>query len=71
MGIRLQKQIKEILEGKELTVCEIMEYLKKKDRCKMSFTNNSVAQTLTKKPQFIKCGFDTKRQVAIWTTKGE
>lgn len=71
MGKRLQIQIKKVLEGKELTVFEIMERLKQDDRRKMSFTSNSVAQTLTKKPQFVKCGYNPKKQVAIWTTRSE
>jgi len=71
MGIRLQNKLKTILADKELTVQEIAEYLKREDRRKYSFTSNSIAQTLTKKKEFVKCGFDSKRQVAIWTISGE
>lgn len=71
MGKRLQMQIERLLEGKEMTVAQIMEQLKQEEKRKWSFTSNSVAQTLTKKPQFVKCGYNPKRQVAIWTTRGE
>lgn len=69
MGIRLQSKIAEVLTGKQLTVSEITEHLKKDDSCKVSFTTNSVAQILTKKKQFEKCGFNSKKQVAIWRNK--
>jgi len=71
MGIRLKNKLKTVLNGKELTVQDIMIELKKEDRRKYSFTSNSIAQTLTKKKEFVKCGFDSKRQVAIWTISGE
>lgn len=71
MGKRLQMQIKRVLDGKEMTVSQIIEHLKQDDRCKVSFTSNSVAQTLTKKPQFVKCGYNHKKQVSVWTTRGE